>query len=881
MDDPVLDRLASALADRYRLERKLGEGGMATVYLAHDLKHDRQVAIKVLRPELAAVIGADRFLSEIKTTANLQHPHILPLFDSGAADSFLFYVMPFIEGESLRDRLNRETQLPIADAVRIATEVASALDYAHRHNVIHRDIKPENILLHDGRALVADFGIALAASKAGGSRMTETGMSLGTPHYMSPEQAMGNREITPRSDVYALGAMTYEMLLGEPPFTGPTAQSIVAKVMTEKPVPLIGRRERIPPPVEDAVLTALEKLPADRFASAAEFSTALTGGSTVRTTTSSTHAARSTRGPWRGISLALGIVSVGLLTLAVWALRRPSSEGPTMYDAVLPDSAAMSFAVTSSNVSYGEPLRNISIAPAGDFTVYAARQGDSTELWYRSLRNGDAHRLAGTRGATAPRISPDGNRVAFLRGDRVLLLSLAGGEPRLLLDGKSTDALGWMSHTQLGASTDDGNRFNWIDAGGGTPRTKLIARCVFGRWVPELGQLICSYNRTAIMLDPESGAVGNIRVARPDGTAGELLAGTAFALIDGRYLVYLTSNGNLLAARYDPEKRLAYRPVPLLDGMRREALGEGQFDIAPNGTLVYAPGVDATIGRLVTLHAGGVPRPLPMESGDFQRFDLSHDRRWVAASVQGNQSNELRIYDLQNGQHFTWLRGGMIRHPLWSATGDQLLLAVRDSTRWTVLRGAPSSGGRPDTLASAEYDSYSLDPIDYLSDRLALAQSWGGSIITRFDPGAAHAIFDTVLTGSRFASVSPNQKLILYQTQEGNQVIVTRFPVPGRRWQIASEGVEPLWLSATEVLYRLGIAWYLVRINADTGEPLGPPTFWARDPRFSDTSGWSNRPSRDGGIIYVQGPAQNSSTYLRVIPDWVRQMRAAVDNAAP
>jgi eukaryotic-like serine/threonine-protein kinase len=567
--------LSAALADRYRIERELGAGGMATVYLAQDLKHDRKVAIKVLRPELAAVIGAERFLSEIRTTANLQHPHILPLFDSGAADSFLFYVMPFIEGESLRDRLTREKQLPITDAVRIATEVASALDYAHRHNVIHRDIKPENVLLHDGRALVADFGIALAASKAGGTRMTETGMSLGTPAYMSPEQAMGEREITPRSDVYALGCVIYEMLVGEPPFTGPTAQAIVAKVMTTEPVSITSLRKSVPLAVDDAVAVALQKLPADRFATAAEFAAALTGGSTARTTTRSTHAARSSRGPWRGISLVLGLVSVGLLALAIWALRRQSSGGPTMYDAVLPDSATMSFAVTSSNVSYGEPLRNISISPAGDFTVYAARQGDSTELWYRSLRNADARRLAGTRGATAPRISPDGNRVAFLRGDRVLLLSLAGGEPRLLLDGRSTDALGWMSNTQLGAGTDDGNRFNWIDVGGGTPRTKVIARCPFGRWVPELGQLLCSYNRSAIVLDPESGSVANIRVARPDGTAGELLAGTAFFLIDGRYLVYLTSNGNLLAARYDPEKHLAYRPVTLLGGMRREALGEG------------------------------------------------------------------------------------------------------------------------------------------------------------------------------------------------------------------------------------------------------------------------------------------------------------------
>src|SRR5215211_538898 len=271
----LLGRLQSALADRYRLDREIGAGGMATVYLAEDVRHDRSVALKVLRPELAAVIGAERFLAEIKLTANLQHPHILPLFDSGEADGYLFYVMPYVEGETLRDRLTREKQLPVADAIRITTEVASALDYAHRHGVIHRDIKPENILLHDGQALVADFGIALAASKAGGSRMTETGMSLGTPHYMSPEQAMGQREITARSDVYALGAILYEMLSGDPPFTGSTAQAVVARVLTESPRPLVTQRHTIPRHVEAAVLTALEKLPADRFATAAEFAEAL------------------------------------------------------------------------------------------------------------------------------------------------------------------------------------------------------------------------------------------------------------------------------------------------------------------------------------------------------------------------------------------------------------------------------------------------------------------------------------------------------------------------------------------------------------------------------------------------------------------------------
>src|SRR6476620_1258060 len=271
----TLARLTAAISDKYTIERELGQGGMATVYLAEDLRHQRKVAVKVVHPELAAVLGAERFLSEIHVTAALQHPHILPLFDSGQADGQLYYVMPFVDGESLRNRLHRERQLPVDEAVRLAREVASALDYAHRKGVIHRDIKPENILLHDGQALVADFGIALAVSTAGGSRMTETGLSLGTPHYMSPEQATGEREISGRSDVYALGCVVYEMLTGDPPFTGSTAQAIVAQVVTEAPRPLTPRRHTIPPHIEAAVLRALEKLPADRFASAPEFAQAL------------------------------------------------------------------------------------------------------------------------------------------------------------------------------------------------------------------------------------------------------------------------------------------------------------------------------------------------------------------------------------------------------------------------------------------------------------------------------------------------------------------------------------------------------------------------------------------------------------------------------
>ena len=251
---------------------------MATVYLAYDIRHDRQVAVKVLHPHLAALLGAERFLKEIKTTANLQHPHILPLFDSGEADGLLFYVMPYVDGESLRERITREKRLPVEDAVRITSDVATALDYAHRHGVIHRDIKPENILLHDGRALVADFGIALAPS-AGGSRLTEAGMSVGTPEYMSPEQALGERELDARSDIYAVGVMLYEMLTGAPPFTGSSTQAIVAKVITEKPVPPSRLRKDIPLHLDDAALTALQKNPEDRFPTAAALKEAVEGRS--------------------------------------------------------------------------------------------------------------------------------------------------------------------------------------------------------------------------------------------------------------------------------------------------------------------------------------------------------------------------------------------------------------------------------------------------------------------------------------------------------------------------------------------------------------------------------------------------------------------------
>ena len=876
----TIERLRTSLSDRYRLEHELGAGGMATVYLAHDIKHERDVAIKVLHPDLGAALGGERFLSEIRTTAKLQHPHILPLLDSGDADGLLYYVMPLVTGETLRTRLDREQQLPVADAVLIAREVADALGHAHGLGIIHRDIKPENILLQGGHALVADFGIALAVQSAGGARMTQTGLSLGTPQYMSPEQAMGERAIDARSDIYALGAVTYEMLAGEAPFTGPSVQAIVARLITEEPRPLAAQRKAVPDHIEAAVLRALEKLPADRFASAAEFAGALAGTMTAGTISRTAQRAPAASGRWRAVSAALGVTTIALAAIAAWALTRgPEATGPSVYDVATPDSAKVSFINSSSRMdTYGAIARSVSIGPNGEFAVYVALGTDSVpSLWYRSLLTDETRPLPGTAGASAPRVSPDGSQVAYFGTDQVMVTSLTGGTPRPLATMINSATLDWISPTEILALGSDGDRALWINPGGGEPRERAIVRCPLGAWTASLGELLCSFNGVAGTINLETDATHEVQTTRNDGTPGPALAGSDFRLIDGRYLVFIDPDGVLSAARYDPKTHLVARAVALFPGIRREALGQGQLDVAGNGTLIYAPGIDVTRGRLVRRAGNGGVEPLPIEQATFQRYDLSRDGRWLAAVVQATSMNELRIYDLRTGQHTVWHRAERMRHPMWSPDGQSIVMQVRTGDQWFLVRGSPGSGVPLDTLAQYAVADVNFDPVGYPDDSTAIGQDWGRSIVARFDPRDAAATMDTILTGARFPSVAPGGRLIAYQSREGSRVMVTTFPTPGRRWQVASQGVEPLMLSPTMVLFRQGAMWYTVTLNAATGEPSGAPVMWATDPRFSDTSGWSNALSHDGGIIYVQGPEQASPGHFRVIPNWVAQMKRAVD----
>ncbi|MGH7593502.1 MAG: protein kinase domain-containing protein, partial [Gemmatimonadales bacterium] len=448
--------LAAAVSDRYTIEREIGQGGMATVYLAHDIRHDRDVAIKVLHPDLGAALGSERFLSEIRTTARLQHPHILPLLDSGSVhfprpepgegpQSFLYYVMPLVTGETLRTRLERERQLPVDAAVLIAREVADALGYAHGLGVIHRDIKPENILLQGGHALVADFGIALAVQSAGGARMTQTGLSLGTPQYMSPEQAMGERTIDARSDIYALGAVTYEMLVGEPPFTGPSVQAIVARLVTEEPRSISVQRKAVPGHVEAAVLHALEKLPADRFATAAQFSEALAGHGAAITTraTSSAMAHSAGNGAWRRRFRLASAVALLAVALGVWATARMLSAGRRPIERryiSLGDSVQLQLARY-----IGTPL-----AISGDGSRLAFVGDSLSRIWIKRRDDLNPVVLPGTDGATSPVFSPDGQWIAYAAGSQLKKVRVDGGASITLADSAGAGfGIAWLDDGTL------------------------------------------------------------------------------------------------------------------------------------------------------------------------------------------------------------------------------------------------------------------------------------------------------------------------------------------------------------------------------------------------------------------------------------------------
>jgi eukaryotic-like serine/threonine-protein kinase len=689
-----------ALADRYRVDRELGRGGMATVYLAQDIRHDRKVALKVLHPDLAAALGAQRFLSEIRTTANLQHPHIVPLHDSGEAEGLLYYVMPFVEGESLRDRLDRERLLPIDDAIRIAGEVADALAYAHSHGVIHRDIKPENILLHGGHAMVADFGIALAVQAAGTARLTQTGLSLGTPQYMSPEQAMGEAKIDARSDVYALGAVTYEMLVGEPPFTGPSLQAIIARVVSEDPRPLITQRKSIPPQVEGAVLKALEKIPADRFASPLEFSAALHG------TTSVAYSRRGAKSKWREISIALGALAALLVATLVWSLLRAGparNSAPPLTARIFADALAPS------------TLSEVALSPDGTQLAYVTTGAfDGGRLWLRAMSDGSVHPIPETEGARYPFWSPDGKSIGFFSNFSLRVVSLTSGAVRTLAPtpnlapGASWGAYGDIVYSPyfLGLYT--------ISSSGGEPR-RFSEKSYDDRepsFLPDGRHFLywrAADGRAATLF------VGDLKTGKSEKIAENI---SSPKYIAPGFVAYFVSNsqseleqpGQMFVQRFDAERfALTGDPMTLSQRVERPfqyapfsatsdllLMREAHTNAKSHGQeSVYW--LDRSTGKMTSVNG----------NGPTWTFRISHDGRYVAFGGLG-----LWLYDpardvavrLPTQAAAPW-------PPVWSP--DDRNIAVVNARRLSIVA---ADGQRAERFFDASPDEGWPEPMDWSTD---------------------------------------------------------------------------------------------------------------------------------------------------------------------
>ncbi len=883
----LLDRLRTAFSARYRLDGEIGAGGMATVYLAEDLRHARRVAVKVLRPELAAVIGAERFLAEIKLTANLQHPHILPLFDSGEADSFLFYVMPFVQGETLRDRLKREKQLPVAEAVRIAGEVGSALDYAHRHGVVHRDIKPENILLHEGQALVADFGIALAASRAGGDRMTETGMSLGTPHYMSPEQAMGEREITARSDVYALGAVLYEMLTGDPPFTGSTAQAIVARVVTESPRPLHPQRHTIPPHIEAAVLTALEKLPADRFGTAAEFVQALAAARVSAPTTVATPVAAPSKAPRRRnvVTVVAVAVAVAASAAALWGWLRPSPA---------PRISRFSLFFRPGEAPQPTPTAgNIAISPDGRKLVYLGPGEGGSRLWLRDLDKLRPAPIPGTDGAVSPFFAPDGRHLGFIRAGRtVRVLSLDGGPPLTLTDSANSTSGDWGEDGYVYFEVDSGMARVRATGGPVEPLYKFSSeRREIGTEFPAVlpgGKGLVFRVRRRGQPPTEFDIFG---MQLPDGEARPLLRGIYARYAASGHLLVVTADGKLLAAPFDPDKLALTAPaVAILEGLRSGPFEENMA-VARNGTFIYATGGSSSSTRAFWVDREGKATPVDPAwdpQGAIEAVAVSADGKTLAVGLNRVGSSDIWVKQLPSGP-FSRITFGDTPHfrPSWSADGRSLIYVADAGTGAGVpmLSRADGTGPSQAMLASSLSFGQALQSRDgrWLVLRRALNEAGGGDIYALKTGDTAAVPLLNSQAQETSPALSPDGRWLAYSSDESGtpEVYVRPFPdVASGRWQVSlTGGTAPRWARSGRELFYVNGRQEMVSTpvrGAGSSFEVGQPKVMVPASSYILTATFPiyDVAADDRGFVMVRSSAATEATEVILTQNWFEELKA-------
>jgi serine/threonine-protein kinase len=865
------DRLSAALSGRYRIERELGAGGMATVYQAHDVRHGRDVAVKVLHPDLGAALGSDRFLSEIRTTARLQHPHILPLLDSGDDDGLLYYVMPYVAGETLRARLERERQLPIADAVRIAREVADALGAAHALGIVHRDIKPENILLQGGHALVADFGIALAVQQAGGQRMTQTGLSLGTPQYMSPEQAMGERTIDARSDIYALGAVTYEMLVGEPPFSGPTVQTIVAKVLNERPTPPQRLRDTVPAGVESAVLTALAKLPADRFATAAEFSTALSDRSGVEAAPRRAGARERWRDPLV-VGLGAAVLALAAVT-AVLASRKSDDADP--------------FPVRTEIIPGAEgPIGPAVLSPDGRSVVYSgvAPSGRGTVLYVRRLDQLSSREIPGTAEIFgAPAFSPDGKWIAFIAGRRrITKVPLDGGPAVILGDVADFGGIDWSANGDIivGAGIDEGLQGLFRVKASGGPLEPFTSVDSSRKELSHQSPRALADGKTVIFT-LWYGAIAQAQLAAASLDDGRVVplgvpGVTPLGVIDG-HLVYLNTEGRAMAVRFDAGRlRASGEPTPVQDSIRMQSGGgsdHNEASLTHSGGLVFLRG--SVKRRLVWVDRTGVARPAFDGAREFVNVRLSPNGRQVAVVIMTGSKRDLWTLDLAAGTLSPLTTTGTTRNPIWSADGRRILYASTQSGR-AAFWWHPADGGGPAVLAGVPTHNPWFADLSPDGRTVAFNALYAGTFnLESFSLDSTQRgreLAASSIATEAQARFSPDGRWVAYISDESgrNEVYVRPLAEAGGRVQISSAGGRrPIWAPNGKHLFywqhnqliEAAIAW----------DPA--PRVVTRATLFSGRYEMDYDVSADGAR-FLMIESESSGLSLVVIPNWRTELRA-------
>ncbi len=809
-----LERLSAALSDRYRIERELGQGGMATVYLAEDLKHKRKVALKVLKPELAAVLGAERFVQEITTTAALQHPHILPLFDSGTADGFLFYVMPFIDGETLRGKLDRETQLGIDEAVKITTAVADALDYAHRQGVIHRDIKPENILLHEGRPMVADFGIALAVSAAAGGRMTETGLSLGTPHYMSPEQATAEKEISARSDIYSLGSVLYEMLTGNPPHTGASAQQIIMKIVTEEAAPVTRLRKSVPPNVAAAVAMSLEKLPADRFDSAKAFAQALGDPSFRSGVEGSTGAPSShwTRARVAGVAAAVLTALVAGVLFGWIAGTSALAPGEYLVSEILPPegedlSDRQSFGALSPD---GRVLAFVLLSAAGE-----------RRLWVRRLEGIVAELLPGTTGAESPFWSPDGQSIGYFADGRLMRIDLGAAAPRRICEAPSARSGSWGEGDLIVFSSPRGiERVGSAGCEVVIPLDSAAANYRSPSLVGDGRSLLFTRRTNA---DNDNGVFG-ASILRGDLETGETTVLVPAALrptfVPPNRIVYgrrVPDGFALYGQRVSRDgSRVEGEPVAL-SGVVRDTDLELSYSASASGSLIYLP----TLGnreKLLVDRSGEVVDTIRQRR--TWTFSAARAHPWVVMAG----SWDIWLYDLERGVSTPLIQGeGQIfaADPVW-APGDTAL--AFGPCLYASLE-AVSLPSRVPVDDCARATDWSPDGRHLVFETGASTRSYSAArwvVAYNVAEGTAVPLFEVSGVVSE-ATVSPDGGLIAYTSWDTGtpEIYLRPFLAQGRAQRLTTGGARsPRWGADARELYYQTADGRIMVMRANAGADL-------------------------------------------------------------